>query len=79
MRKVALVSIAVLALSTVACTPTPVDETYCQDIADVQDAVQQYADVDRVSVTNEVMEDLNEMGAQNRCPGYAYQQGDADG
>jgi len=71
-----LILVSVLAmLFTAACTPPPQpepDQTYCQDIEDVQNAVQQYAEVDRVSVTNEVMDDLNEMGANERCPGYQH-------
>lgn len=46
---------------------------------DVRTAIKQYADIDRVSVETEVVEDIDEMGATERCPGYNTANADNDG
>jgi hypothetical protein len=61
-----------------SCGPQP-DPTYCEDIEDVRTSIKQYADIDRASVEDEVLEDLNEMGATQNCPGYDPHDRDTDG
>jgi outer membrane murein-binding lipoprotein Lpp len=66
-------------LLAAGCAAPQADETYCQDLQDIANAVDQYAEIDRPSAETEVMEDLNEMGATERCPGYNPAEADKDG
>lgn len=64
--------------SALGCQPMEVDYQYCDDIETVRSSLNDVT-VTRTGIVAELNDDLDEMGAERRCPGYSVGQQDQDG